>query len=169
MEFNDIVYSSCGAEKDFAERLGFKKLLVLGKDIQIRDLDKSKDTNAAGLIVTGSNKQRLEGAVKSGALAVEVTDYRIERKLMQTMKDREVKLLISFGALKKLEGSGRQRALYLMSKLLRTAMKMGIEVRFASMAESKLHMFSSMQLIELARLIGADESAARAGISKLKA
>ena len=169
MEFNDIVYSSCDAGKDFAERLGFKRVLVLGKDIQVRDLDKSKDTNATGLIVIGSNKQRLEGAVKSGALAIEITDYRIDRKLMQTMREREVKLLISFRALKKLEGNGRQRALYMMSKLLRTAVKMRIGVRFASMADAKAHMFSSMQLIELAKLIGADESAARAGISKLKA
>ena len=169
MEFNDIVYSSCDADRGFVERLGFKRALVLGKDIQIRDLDKSKDTNASGLIVIGSNKQRLEGAAKSGALAIEITDYRIDRKLMHTIKERGVRLLVSFAALKRLEGNSRQRALYMMSKLLRTAMKMKIEVRFASMAESRLQMFSSMQLIELAKLIGADEGAARAGISKLKA
>jgi len=165
LDFNDIIYSSCDADAAFTHRLGFKHMLVLGKDVELRDIDRDKNTNAAGCIAIGSNKPRLEGAVKSGAHAIGITDYRIDRKLMQTMKEREVALLVSFAGIKELGGNSRQRALYMMAKLVQKAVKMGIEVHFASMARSKLQMFSTMQLIEMAKLVGVDEAAAKAGLS----
>ncbi|HVC58059.1 MAG TPA: hypothetical protein VND15_01120 [Candidatus Acidoferrales bacterium] len=165
MDFNDVIYSSCDADAGFAHRLGFKHMFVLGKDIELRDVDRDKNTNASGCIVIGSNKQRLEAAVKSGALAIGITDHRIDRKLMQTMKEREVALLVSFAGIKELGGSSRQRALYLMAKLVQKATKMDIEVCFASMARSRLQMFSTMQLIEMAKLLGVEEADAKAGLS----
>ncbi|MDE1810685.1 MAG: hypothetical protein KGH66_01440 [Candidatus Micrarchaeota archaeon] len=167
MEFNDIVYPTCNADADFAARLGFKRLLVAGKDVEIRDIDRDKNTNAKDCVVIGVNKPRLEAAAKSGAIAISITDQRIDRKLMQTMKERETKLLISFAVLKETGGNDRQRTLYMMSKLLRHAVKMRIEVCFASMARSRLHMLSTMQIIELAKLIGAEEDAARKGLKQI--
>lgn len=91
---------------------------------------------------------------------------RINKKAMEQMNEREIALCIPMNAIMSSYGLQRSRALYMTSKLLRHAMDIKLDVSFATFARTRLQLCSYMQLIELAKLLGADEGFARKSLSE---
>ena len=105
--------------------------------------------------------------MKNGASAVAITDSYIDRKLMDTIKENKCILCMPLGTITASYGVERARNIYRMRKLFADARKRGIEVCFISMAKTPQFLNSYMQLIELAKLLGADERYARYSISEI--
>lgn len=159
MDFYDIVLEGCMLPAGQEKSLGFKKIFVAGKDVRLVSAEKNGDFKDA--IVSSSDKKRLVDAARGGAAALIVEDMRIDRKLLETMADKGTILCMPLSRIVMREGTDRAATVFLMRGLYDSAKKRGIHVGFASMAPSALEMCSSMQLIGLARLAGADEQYAR--------
>lgn len=166
MEYYDVVSGSCGTDDGMARRLGFKKIFKTGTDVRLTDLDDPKNKGADSGIITGSDKGRLLACAKGDVRAVIVSDSRIDKKLMAQMSENGIALCIPVSAITSSYGLARSRTIYLMNNLFSYARKSGIEVAFVTLAGSKIHTASVMQLIELAMLVGADEAYARDSISR---
>ena len=117
------------------------------------------------MVSSGTDKKLLEEASKGGARALIIEDMRTDRSLIETMAKKGTALCMPVGAITSKEGIERSRAIFMMSGLFSYAKHRGLHVGFVSLAQSKTGLCSSMQLVELARLVGADEQYAKYSIS----
>lgn len=151
MRYYDIAVEPCDVNPGFAARLGFERVFV---------------SNGKRLF-SGSDTSRLSNAVQRGAAAVSVTDFSLDRKLMARIKDSDSVLCISFVQVFAERGLARARLLRRASILLKYARSRRIDVSFASLADSRMLMCSRMQLMALAKSIGASEEFARDSIGRV--
>ncbi len=165
MECYDLVSETCEFDEQFAKRLGFKKIFAINKDIKAVGHG-SESSNVDG-IAFGKDKAQLFALVRHGARFIAITDSYIDKKLMHGIKENKTVLCMPMSIITASYGPERARNTYRMKKLFDAARKMGIEVAFVSMAKTKDYMNSYMQLIELARLVGADERYARYSIGEV--
>ncbi len=143
------------------KQLGFKKIGVAESNVKI-SLPGSK--NIAGSICVGPSGEHLNAAAKQSPRAIIINDSRIDRKLLDTMKAKNVILCIPFDRILSSVGLRRSSAIYMTSRLVQYAIKREIRVAFVSFAGSEEMLCSPVQLIELAKLLGAKEEYARKAV-----
>ncbi len=169
MDSYDIVLDSCETDSGFAGMIGFKQLGVVGRGIGMIDADRlhNIDSVQKRSIAFGSDAGKLSALVRKGVAAVHVSEFRIDRKLIEDIAANDCVLCISTKEITNTYGAKRARMLYKASRLFRLAKKRKIRVAFATMASSLNEMLSKIQLIEIAKLIGADEQYARYSIGEI--
>lgn len=165
MKYYDLVANSCEVSGDMAKRLGFEKIFRAGIDIKLIDVDIEKGTSCDDCIAYGANKKRLATLASSGARGIAIKDMRGDGRLLNIMSENDCILCVPTNIFTSSTGIERSKLIYRAEILLNVARKKHIKVSFISVAESKLHMCSYMQLIEIAKLIGANEQFARSSIS----
>jgi hypothetical protein len=163
LDFYDIAYPGALSPGGAQATLGFKRIFAIGREIRLVDTDEAGRGSPAGALCMGRAGEALCAAAKASPRAICIRDYRIDRKLVETMRERELTLCIGLDRLMAGHGLARSRAIYMASKLLRYAMGRRLRIAFATLAGSEELLASPMQIIEVARLLGADERTARAG------
>ncbi|MCW6160530.1 MAG: hypothetical protein LVQ95_05605 [Candidatus Micrarchaeales archaeon] len=167
MNFYDIAADSCTFDSAFEKRLGFKRIFVVNRDIAaVGRGDENKQITERS-IAFGKAEEQLLALVKNGASAVAITDSYIDRKLMESIRENKCVLCLPMSIITASYGVERARNVYRMRKLFADARKRGIDVCFASMAKTPAYLNSYMQLIELAKLVGAEERYARYSMSEI--
>jgi RNase P/RNase MRP subunit p30 len=114
-----------------------------------------------------SDKIDILAVLNSNPKAVVFPDLKINKKALQKMQEKGIILCIPTSAITSTSGLTRSKMLYLAAKLLKYAKSIKLEVSFATLAKTNLHLCSYMQMIEIAKLIGADEEYARNSISEI--
>ncbi len=166
MDFYDIVSETCAFDDGFRERLGFKNIFTVNKDVMAVGAGRGPSADI-GVCIAFGRPQNLLPLVKGGVGSVAITDSYIDKELMEAISENGCILCMPMVSITSSYGQERVRNIYKMSKLFSHARKLGIEVSFASMAKTALYMNSYIQLIALARLVGADDGYARHSISEL--
>ncbi len=166
MHFYDVVFDSCGVDAELERKLGFQKIGVAGVDVAVVDLDKGRGA-AGGAVAVGRDRGELISAVKGGASGVVINGSEIEKELIKAMVDNACALFIQLSDVMHYFGIRRSRLIYRDWKLFSYARKAGLDVGFLTLARSRAVMCSYMQMIELAKIIGADERYARESISRV--
>lgn len=152
MKYYDIVTEPCSFDEAFAKRLGFEAVFRAGR---------------SGALFIGSDMASATKAAQHGAVAVAITDFTLDRGVMAKLSDNETVLCIPIAILAKSKGLEQARLLHRAAELVRYAYRKRIDVSFASLASSRLFMESRMQLIELAKMLGATEEQARLGVGEV--
>lgn len=165
MEFYDIVLDSCRFESGFEKRLGFKRIFIGDKDVKLTNMEIAKSADSG--IVYGVNKERLASVAKGNVRGVCILDNKTDRKLMGQLSKEGITLCINLSAITGAFGLERPKRIYLTRKLVDYARKSRVEVAFLSLAPYTHYMLSAMQILELARLLGADEGYARKSMSEV--
>lgn len=165
MKYYDLVANSCEFSNDIVKKLGFERILRAGIDIKFMDVDTEKGAPCGNCIAYGTNKKRLAAFASSGARGIAIKDMRGDGKLLNIMGENDCILCVPTNIFTSSTGIERSKLLYRAEILLNVARKKHIKVSFISAAESKLHMCSYIQLIEIAKLVGAEERFARNSIS----
>lgn len=163
MDYYDIALQGCGVDKGLESALGFKKVFLAGRDVALT----GKKGNFSGAIATGSDKPVLEEAARSGARALIIEGMRTDRSLIDIMAKRNTVLCIPMSAITSKEGMERSRAIFMARGLFSSARRRRLHVGFVSLAGSREGLCSAMQLIEFAKLVGADEQYAAYSISEV--
>ena len=112
LNFYDIVSETCQFDEQFAKRIGFKKIFVINKDVRAVGNNTKSDDDLDRCIAFGMDKNQLLSLVKRGAPAVSITDFYIDRKLMEAIKENKAILLIPMSAITSLYGIERSRTIY---------------------------------------------------------
>jgi hypothetical protein len=167
LEYYDIVSETCGFDSALAKRLGFAEIFTINKDVAAIGTGHKQPKVPGRGIAFGRDTQQLISLVKGGAGAVSITGSFIDEKLMEAIASNDSILCMPMSAITASTGIERSKNIFRMRRLFRKASKMKIRVAFVSMAKTPRHMNSYMQLIELAKLLGADERYARYSISKI--
>ncbi len=162
MDFYDLVGQDCKVSEQLAMKLGFKKIFVINKEVSAAGAGVKA---SEPFIAFGKDKNQLISLIKAGANAAAITDSYIDKKLMDVMKENSCILCIPMSMVTASYGMERSRNIYKIKKLFEYAEKQRIDVAFVSMAKSEHYLNSYMQLIELAKLVGASDHYARISIS----
>lgn len=165
MEYYDIVRSSCSFDSGLCSKLGFKAIVKAPGEVSIVDASEGKSDKILGSIAYGGGKP-LVSAAKIGAKAIWITDYLIDKKLLEVMADGSVAAVFAMSDIVLSKGLQRSKTMSRMASLLNYSIKMDVEPCFITLADSQKNMCSYMQLVELAKLLGADDDCARSGISE---
>ncbi|MGD0729118.1 MAG: hypothetical protein ABR981_03515 [Candidatus Micrarchaeaceae archaeon] len=99
--------------------------------------------------------------------AIVFSDLRINKKAIEQMRDKEIILCIQTSNISNSADLQRSKILYMTSKLFDYARSMKLDISFASFARREHELCSYMQMLELAKLIGANEEYARRSISEV--
>jgi len=166
MDYYDLVSETCEFDDSLRERLGFRKIGILGMDIMPAGANKSNLSDFSNDLAFGKEKGLLISLVQKGVKGVAITDSYIDKKLLEVIADAGCILVLPMGIITASYGIERTRNIYRMSRLFEHARKMKIPVSFVSMAKTPQHMNSYMQLLELAKLLGADDKYARESMTK---
>jgi len=166
LDYFDVAGEGCRIDKGLEPALGFKKIFVANKDIKVVDGTGGKTGNVEGSIFVASEKSNMIQILNMSPRAVVFSDSKINKKALEQMRDRDILLCIPADLITGTSGLHRSRNMYMMGKLFDHARSIKLEVSFITLAQSNAHLCSYMQLIEIAKLIGADEEYARASISK---
>lgn len=162
MDFYDLAYPK-SLEGGIGKRLGFKKILVLGKDLKI-SAPNSPQNEISDSLCIGYSGEQLCSAAKLSPRAILIRDSRIDRKLIEILRSKEIILCIAFDGIMENAGLRRSSQLYMMSKLVSYALKKKIQIAFVTLAKSEETLCSPIQLIELAKLVGASDLFSRSAI-----
>jgi RNase P/RNase MRP subunit p30 len=114
-----------------------------------------------------SGKENIFSALNSSPAAVVFPDIKINKKALEQMQERRIALCLPISPLTSSYGLQRARSLYMTGKLLHHAMQIKLAVSFVTLAKSRTNLCSYMQLLEIAKLIGADEDYARKSLSDI--
>ncbi|MGC9190828.1 MAG: hypothetical protein ACP5FR_02860 [Candidatus Micrarchaeia archaeon] len=146
--------------------LGFRKIFVAGKDFKLVDMDLGKE-DPKNSIAMGKTSLGLLKASRRFAKGIIPVEIDVDKRVVESIKENESMLLIPLNRIVSTYGIVRARNIKIASKVLEYALKRRVSVGFITMASSETQLMSFMQLIELAKLIGAPEDVARAGISEI--
>jgi hypothetical protein len=166
LPYYDIVFESCTIDKQLEDKLGFGKIGVIPRDIGFAELDKHALGNERKVIATGP-AGKLISAVNSGVPAVCIANADVEKDLIAAMSDNGTVLCVPLSEMMGLYGLKRSRLFFKMGKLFTYARKHDVEVSFVTLARSRSMMCSNMQVLELAKLVGATEDYARKSINEV--
>jgi RNase P/RNase MRP subunit p30 len=160
-----MVLQGCSLDPELEAALGFERVFVAGKDVVL--ISAGKRGNFSGALVSGTNVEMLAEAARSGARTLIIEDMRIDRSLIDTMAKRGTVLCMPMSAITTKESMDRSRTVFMMKGLFDYARGKGIHVAFVSLAASRLGLCSCMQLMEFAKMIGADEQYAKYSIGTI--
>jgi hypothetical protein len=167
LDYYDVAYETCDINKDLERSLGFKRIFVANKDVKIVDGGHYKGNDVEKSIFIDSGKGEIFSALNLSPAAVVFFDMKINKKALEQMKERKIALCMPISALTSSYGLQRSRSLYMMTKLLHHAKSIKLDVVFLTLAKTKTNLCSYMQLLEIAKLIGADEEYARKSMSEI--
>lgn len=163
--YYDIVFDTCMVDDGLSARLGFSRIGIIPRDIGFADLG-AKGLGGDKRVIAGGPGGKLISAANAGVAGIYIGNAEIDRKLLASMADNGVALCIALSDMMEPHGLKRSHLMFRMGKLFAHARKEGVDVAFVTLARSRSSMCSYMQMVELAKLIGADEDYARRSISE---
>ncbi len=163
--YYDIVFDTCKVDGSLSARLGFSRIWTVPKDIGFTNLESRGPSGDRNVIATGP-AGKLISAANGGVAGIYIGSSEIDKKLIASMADNGVVLCIALSDIMEPHGLKRSHLIFKAGKLFAYAKKEGVDVAFVTLAKSRSYMCSYMQMVELAKLIGADEGYARRSIGE---
>jgi hypothetical protein len=167
LEYYDIAYDSCKVDESLERSLGYNRIFLANRDIRIIDGRNHRKNEIGKSIFISSGGPDLFTILNMGPAAVAFQDLRINKKALEQMHDRGIALCLPMSTIMNQQGLKRSRSTYMMSRLLGHAQSIKLDVSIVTLARSNTELCSHMQLVELAKLVGADEAYARRSISAI--
>jgi len=142
--FYDIAYFD--VDKGLTKLLGYKRIYCIGKDVSL---------NEEGDYII-ADAQVLHKFKLSNIIGVRAS--KVDKALFQKIKENDKPIIIDISNLLSKDfireyNTGRN--------ILRNAIKMGLSVSLASFAKDEEHLLSALQMLEIAKFLGAGEERAK--------
>ena len=143
--FYDIAYFD--VDKGLTKLLGYKKIYRIGKDVTL---------NEDGDYII-ADAQLLHRFKLSNIIGVRVS--KVNKALFQKIKESDKPIIIDISNL--LSGGDFIKEYNTARNILRNAIKIGLRVSLASFAKDDAHLVSALQMLEIAKFLGAGEDKAK--------
>ena len=143
--FYDIAYFD--VDKGLTKLLGYKRIYCIGKDVTL---------NEDGDYII-ADAQLLHRFKLSNIIGVRAS--KVDKALFQKIKESDKPIIIDTSNL--LSGGDFIKEYNGAKNILRNAIKMGLSVSLASFAKDEAHLVSALQMLEIAKFLGAGEERAK--------
>ncbi len=164
MQYFDITSLHEPVDASLAKRLGFKKIFNIGSEIDLLEFD---DEQKRPFIVNTQNPSlfhKLLGSSKAIGLLADDPDSI--QKLIPKIKDSDKLIVFNANYLISPE-MNRQSRIYKTRKIFRIAHNMKLKTAMVSLAKGPNYLLSSLQMVEVAKLITRDEKSAKQMLSQI--
>jgi len=143
--FYDIAYFD--VDKGLTKLLGYKKIYCIGKDVTLNE-------DGDYIIADAHVLHRFK---LSNIIGVRVS--KVDKALFQKIKESDKPIIIDISNL--LSSGDFIREYNTAKSILRNAIKIGLRVSLASFAKDEAHLVSALQMLEIAKFLGAGEERAK--------
>lgn len=168
MHYFDIVALKDTAGLDaLAKRLGYKKIFSAGSDFTLASEAKGIDPNCKAIVRSKNGEMLLRAIRENAVVGVVIEDVKPSGKFLEGLRSHEKVLVIPAAPLMCPDLESRARSLHRAKELLRSAIMSRVDVALATLAADRACMASSAQMLEIAGLIGANVTAAKAMLSAM--
>ena len=166
MRFFDLVSESDTSLEGLAHRLGYKKIFVVGKDVQIiQDL---RNESKSKKIVSSESSEVLTKALKSNeVIGVLPKGEAVSRKTLDMIKVYEKVLLLPFAPITCANPESRIHKLAKMRSVVKNALRARVPICIVSLAENKEGLMSTAQMVEVANFFGMEKDNAKKALNVL--
>lgn len=162
MRYFDITEMS--VDEQLLKTLGFKGIFQLGNEVGRFPSGKGKS------VAFMSDREAFSRAARSReTLAIVADALPLQKKYLELMREGEKMLIFPVGALTALNSSQLVRGIAQLRAAFSTAKQARVKSAVATLAKTSDYLLSSMQLIEIARLLGNSDEEAKAAVQRLEA
>jgi len=164
MRFFDLV--AVPNAQAMAKRLGYSRIFELGRNREFEVIHSAKEMIGSGKILVSDDKGAMVAALRSNAVAGVVAQHGMTKRYVDMLRSEEKVIFISLSKIVKGE-SGRAGALAEVRGLARNAIRGKAKAALVTLADEKEYMLSVLQALEVAKLAGIEEFAAKRMLSAL--
>ena len=143
--FYDIAYFD--VDKGLTKLLGYKKIYRIGKDVTLNE--------EGDYIIADAHV--LHRFKLSNIIGIRTS--KVDKALFQKIKESDKLLIIDISNL--LSSGDFIREYNTAKNILKNAIKIGLRVSLASFAKDEAHLVSALQMLEIAKFLGAGEDKAK--------
>lgn len=165
-DFYDVVAQTCLLDPLLARQLGFRRVFVSNTDLRVEHVD-LKIGQFGAAIAFGSDKKRLYEHARNGTRALAIADSGIDLKLLDSMADNRTILCLALNNLVSSYNFDLAKQISRTRNLVSRAQKYKIPIAVVSLAQSRINLCSTLQLLELAKLLGLEERYARYSLGEV--
>lgn len=164
MQYFDVTSLPEPVDAPLSRRLGFRKMFNTGSEIDVLEFD---DEQKRPFLVSTKNPSLFYKLIKSGkAIGFLVDDPDSAQRFISKIKDDEKLVVFNANYIVSPE-TNRQSRVYKMRKIFRIAHNVRLKTAMVSLAKNQNYLLSSMQMVEIAKLITRDEKSARQMLSQI--
>ncbi len=164
MEYTDLVLMQ-QVSPELAKRLGYRRILTQSDIVVTNTLGKA---GAKRCLFTGSEKGRLDHAIREGSVIGILLEDNIEAKsVIEHAASEEKPLFLAATHLTSSDTRERLRNIYRMRRLFAFARHARARLGLITLAADASELLSSMQMLEIAMMLGAEEPYAKAMLEVL--
>ncbi|MDE1846077.1 MAG: hypothetical protein KGH53_02245 [Candidatus Micrarchaeota archaeon] len=158
MQYFDLTNSKIPMDPKLAKRLGFKRVLNIGEDVEI--LDSIKQTKNPFLI-SSTNPNIIYNLIKSpNAIGLLTNGEEIDPKTINKLKENE-KLLVFNAYYLEISQRDRISKVHKLKKSFREGYRAKVGMAMISLAPNEHYFLSTAQLLEISKMICIEEHAAK--------
>lgn len=133
------------------KRLGYKKIYRAGKDVVISG---GVEKAPVPLIVVSKDPGVLIGAVRdNNVVGIIFEENELTKKVVEKAAEMKKVVFLAVGQLMRIPPKERGFRVSRMRKIILASHKMGARVALVSLADSETMLLSTMQMMEVARLL----------------
>jgi hypothetical protein len=163
MQFFDIVALKEEIDLEgLARRLGYRKMFLVGKDVEIARDATRLDGEGSFIVRSGDNEALSKAVRSSGVIGVIVEGGKVSGRFVDELRTHEKLLFIPAAPLVCPDQGGALRNLHAAKGAVRAALMGKAGVAMVTLAEERECLLSSRQMLEIARLLCPSDRAAEA-------
>lgn len=149
MRYCDLVHTD--VDDALVKRLGFSKFLKEGKEVSVT----STHTQSGKCIVKNAKENILGKAVHhNSVIGIMPTDNKLSKKLIEDAAQNNKTIFLLVTDVTTTEHRARTANIFKMRKIVASAKKAEAKIAMITCANSNDDMLSSMQMLQIAELIG---------------
>ena len=166
MQFFDLVAFPVNSADRVAERLGYKRMFVAGKDVEL--LEDAGAASASKKIIRSDDFETINRSLRQNSVLGIIPKSALPSgKALEAIKESEKLLFIRLCGATCADGAARPQELAKTRRLIRSALMGKVPFALVSLAESRECLMSSLQVLEVAQFLGVDAARAKEALGRL--
>ena len=165
MQFFDLVSIRDGSLDSLAARLGYKKIFVIGKEVEV--IERLGSASQLRKILVSDDFETITKALKQNdVVGMMPKSASISKKTLDALKNSDVTVFLPVTQVTCTSVGSRTHQLLKMRGWVRSALMAKVPIALVSMAENRDGIMSSAQMLEVASFLGMGQEKAKEALSR---
>jgi len=167
MQCFDLVAMDSAKAQEMAQRLGYKRIFSLGKDVDIVENLKRSDSARKKIVKSDDFEVVSKLLRQNEVIGMLPGGASVSKKTLEIVKNEGKLLFVPLADMVRAEDASRTHALVKARNLIRSALMSKVNICVVSMADDATLLMSNMQMTEVACFLGMDQARAKDAVCVL--
>ncbi len=166
MWFFDIVMIKGISLNALSRRLGYKKMLEVGKEVEITE-NLEEPGRTKRIVRSDNNEVLVKSLRQNDVIGILPKNNLVSKNILETIKADEKILFVPVSLITSADETSRAQKLVNTRRIIRNALKFRTPLSLVTLAERKEDILSSVQMLELASFLGIEQKQAKEALGRL--